>query len=141
MIGACMMFGMLTVCTIEDLKCRKIYIIPVILCGLAGMIMHLFCREISIYNILAGMLIGLLMLLLAKLSGGAIGTGDGIVLIVTGIFLGGWKNLSLLLLALVFSAVLSLLLLLLRKKKKTDSIPFIPCLLLAYLVVYLLCTV
>ena len=51
---------------------------------------------------------------------------------MTGLFLGFWDNLALLVLASVLAGVSAVLLLLMKKRKKQDRIPFVPFVFVAY---------
>ena len=62
-----------------------------------------------------------------------ISIGDGLLLIVTGIYLGLEENLKLFLCGLFLCGLWALGLVLLRKKSRKDSIPFVPFLLAAYM--------
>lgn len=73
------------------------------------------------------------MMLVSWLSRGKTGMGDGILLVVTGVYLGGLGNLKLLFTGLIFAAVWSLMLLSLGKKNGKEKIAFVPFLLISYL--------
>ena len=138
MIQTFTLLGMLGFCTIEDCRKKRILLCPVLLFGIAGLILHLYYRNITIYSLLAGCLIGAFLLLISKVTGGKIGIGDGLVLIVTGIYLGFENNTILFLHGLFFCGIWSLLMLLTKKKKGSDEVPFVPFLLLAYVKMLLL---
>lgn len=82
--------------------------------------------------LLAGAAPGLLLLSIGKLSGGAVGMGDGLVLLVCGLYMGFWRALELLTLALFLAAVWAGFLMICKKKSKKASFPFVPFLLAAY---------
>lgn len=138
MIQSYALLGMLSLCTIEDCRNKKILLCPVFLFGIAGMLMHLYYRNMDIYSLLAGVLIGVFLLCVSKVTGGKIGAGDGLVLMVTGIYLGFENNTILFLHGLLFCGIWSLFLLVLKKKKRNDEVPFMPFLFLAYLEMLLL---
>lgn len=126
--------GLLGLCSLEDVKHRQLTIIYILMFGIGGVILHLLVPVCSIYSILCGMLLGIFMLLISAVTQGSIGMGDGILLMVTGVYLGGYENLRLLMTGLMFSALWSLGLLAFRKKKRKDEIAFVPFLLLSYFV-------
>ncbi|MGN0342202.1 MAG: prepilin peptidase [Roseburia sp.] len=136
MIVSYALMAMLAVCSLEDIRHRQVNCIPVLMWGVVGVVFHILWHQQTVYSMAAGLLPGIILLVIALISGGAIGIGDGLVVIVMGIFLGGIRNLQVLCVALVLSAVISLGLLVMKKKNKRDSIPFIPCLLVAYLGVF-----
>ena len=57
-----------------------------------------------------GCLLGGILLLIGRLSRGALGEGDGIFFIIAGIYLGFWKNLALLVSALILCSFSGLVL-------------------------------
>lgn len=59
-----------------------------------------------------GSLIGVVLLIISKCSGGALGEGDGIFFVITGIYLGFWRNMLLFFSALFFSSFFGLVFLL-----------------------------
>lgn len=97
------------------------------------LIIYMIIGELPAMSRLLGLAIGLVLILLGKLLKGQIGTGDGIILCVTGFCLGFRDNLNLLFYALTITALVSLFLLLLRKAGKKDTLPFVPFLFLSYL--------
>ena len=132
------MMGMLAICSAQDIRKKEIRLNLVLFFGILGIIFHMLFRVHSIGNLLLGMMVGIVLLLAGVVSEGRIGAGDGVLLTVTGVYLGLEGNLTLFFGALVLCGVWALGLLVLRKKKKTDCIPFVPFLLAAY-VVMLLC--
>lgn len=73
------------------------------------------------------------MMIVSWITHGKAGIGDGILLVVTGVYLGGMGNLKLFFTGLVLAAFWSLWLLVSGKKKRKDRIAFVPFLLLSYL--------
>lgn len=85
-----------------------------------------------IEEVLAGMLIGAILLLLAFISKESVGIGDGLLFIATGTFLDAGENFLLLLGAFMLAGVFSVGCLLLKKKGKNDSVALAPFVLTAY---------
>ena len=125
--------GMLTLCSAQDIKKKQIRLNLVLFFGILGVLFHMLWRIQSIENLLLGMSVGVALLFLSVLTGGRIGAGDAVLLIVTGIYLGLEQNLELFFGGLVMCSICSLALLVLRKKGRNDSIPFVPFLLAAYM--------
>lgn len=125
--------SMLTLCSAEDMKRKQIRLNPVLLFGILGIFFHMLWRVQSIENILLGMSVGVVLLMLSVLTGGRIGAGDAVLLIVTGIYLGLEQNLQLFFSGLLLCGMWALGLLILKKKSRKDSIPFVPFLLAAYM--------
>lgn len=132
MIQSYTLLGMLGWCSFEDFRKKRILVYPVLLFGIAGVLLHLYYRNISIGCLLAGCAIGMGLLLLSCLTG-QIGAGDALVLIVSGIYLGFWENTRLFFHGLIFCGIWSLALLALKRKRRRDEVAFIPFLFLAYL--------
>ena len=95
MWGQIAMIGMLAVCTAQDIRRKEIRVNFVLLFGILGIFLHMLFRMLSIGSLLLGMLVGIVLLLLGLASEGRIGTGDGVLLTVTGIYLGPERNLTL----------------------------------------------
>lgn len=126
------LLGMLGWCSIEDYRKQRILVYPVLIFGIAGLLLHLYYRNLSIYNLLAGMAVGVGLLVFGYLTG-QVGAGDALVVMVSGIYLGFWENARLFFQGLVFCGLWCLLLLVLGKKKGRDEVAFVPFLLLSYL--------
>lgn len=123
---------LLIICAVEDFKRKEVTVTYILLFGTVGVVLHLFYPNCSIYSMLWGLLLGISIMAVSLLSRGSIGMGDGILLTVTGVYLGGYENLELFLLGLFLAGIWSLGLWVLRKKKRKERIAFIPFLLVAY---------
>lgn len=121
-----------------DLK-REIIYVPLIVCmGIIGVICHIFLQENTIWNLMSGMLIGVILLLGGIWSGEKIGYGDGVIFIMTGIFLGFWGNMLLLVIASILAGVTCTGLLLAHKKCKEEQIVFVPFIFISYVILLIL---
>lgn len=98
----------------------------------------IYRTSIIVYDSILGFLIGgLLFLLIAIISKGAMGGGD-IKLIASLGFILGWKKTILnILLAFIIGALISIILLITKKKGRKDAIPFGPFINLAFLITLL----
>ncbi len=127
-----MVLGLLGLCTLEDLKRRELTVIYILLFGIGGVLLHLFAPVCSIYSVLWGMMLGIAMVFMSLVTRGSVGMGDGILLMVTGVYLGADGNLELFMTGLFFAALWALALLVLKKKKGKEEIAFVPFLLISY---------
>lgn len=93
-----------------------------------------FCNNLTLVNRVGGITIGLGVIIVSKITRGKIGMGDGLILCVTGMGLGFWVNMELFFTALLAASVVSIILLALRLVNRKKSIPFIPFLLLGFIV-------
>lgn len=125
---------LLIICAVEDWKRKEVNVVYILLFGIVGVILHLLYPNCSVYSMLFGLLLGIGIVGISILSRGSIGMGDGILLVVTGVYLGGYGNLELFLTGMLFVGIWSLGLLVLKKKKRKERIAFIPFLLAAYAV-------
>lgn len=123
-----------------DIRMKKI---PVWMIGLGvtlALFWNLTVREIPGELAWSGAAVGILFLIIGKVTDEALGYGDGLVIFILGIYLGFWRLLAVLtgayFLAAVFAGGI-----LIRKgfcaKKFKSSFPFLPFLAAAYVFVIL----
>ena len=119
----------LLVCAIQDIRRRKIGI-PLSACaGCAALLLNavsVITGRSSMPFCLGGLLPGALLLVLAFVSRGALGSGDGICFLVLGAFLGAPVTWILLLCALLCAALFGAVLLALHQAGRKTRIPFLP---------------
>lgn len=124
--------GMLTICAAEDIRKKQIRLNVVLAFGIGGIVLHMLWQLQTIENILLGMGVGGVLLLLGLFTRGKVGVGDGVLMVVTGIYLGMEQNVELLICSLFICAIYALGLLALRRKRRTDTVAFIPFVLVSY---------
>ncbi len=135
-IGVRIIIGiLLLVSGMIDIKTKCVSVKLVIMCLIPIIIALPFREEITLIEGLLGMLIGILILGIGKFTRGQIGSGDGLVLIVTGIALGGYNNLRMLMYGLFLVSMVSILLLITKKIKFKSTLPFLPFLCMGYVLV------
>lgn len=115
-----------------DAKTKKIPVLYAVIGAAAGVALKIFEGNLDILQTAGGFLVGVILYLLSIISKQAIGSGDGMVLAVTGIVLGFMGNIILLFSSLLAAGLYSGLMLALKKIKKKSSIPFIPFMLVGY---------
>lgn len=125
----------LCVLAYQDIKSRKLSGIVLVVSGACGLFLSILFRPLEIKSLCGGVGIGLLMLLVSKLTGGGIGVGDGFVLCVTGLYRGFWVNLILLFVALLFAAVWGIGLIIIKKAGRRSEMPFVPFLFTAHTII------
>lgn len=110
-----------------DIKTKRV---PAPAIGVFGVLVAIYrlCAGTELLMLAAGLVPGLVLLLLAYITKESIGTGDGLVLCIIGMFYGWKKTVVILGMALVLSAVLAMLLLVLRRAGRKTELPFLPCL-------------
>lgn len=97
----------------------------------AGVLLQILFPGKNAVDLLGGCMVGAALVLLAWVTRQQIGYGDGLLFAVTGIFLGFFENL-LLLVASLFPAAFFAGVLFLKKKKKGYRFPFVPFVLIGY---------
>jgi len=123
----------LTAASVWDLKERAIPVWFFIISMLMAIGAELCSGSVNITASIGGTIIGFMLLAISKLTGGQIGEGDGIVFLITGVVLGFKNNFLLLLEALFLSFVFSLVFLLLKKINIKTKLPFLPFVLVAFI--------
>lgn len=120
-----------------DFKYKEI---PLWLSIVGGIIGAVFCitENRSFICVLSACFPGMLMLGFSWLTKEVIGYGDGIVLMVMGIYLTISQLLSIGIMAFCVAGVVALLLLVLFRKNGSYRMPFIPFLAIAYGIQYLI---
>ena len=130
------LFGMLGIYSLEDVRRRRISTKYLVFPAVLGVILCILGNGRSWQSILLGILVGGGVLLVAAAPRERIGVGDGLLLTVTGLYLGGAGNLQLLMNGLFLAAVFSLLSMILRRWKKNHEIPFVPFLFVGYFTIF-----
>jgi leader peptidase (prepilin peptidase)/N-methyltransferase len=124
---------LLLCCSIEDLRRKKVLLwMPAVGFLIIGICVP-FADGLTIWDRVGGFIVGVCVVAISIVTKGKIGTGDGILLCITGIGQGLWGNLELLAFALLGASVISILLLVFRRADRKKSIPFVPFLLFGFL--------
>lgn len=117
----------LAVLTPDDIRERKISVGKLII----GMLSALICRgltaQMELAELAGSLLPGMIIFLLAVVFRESIGNGDGLVVMVLGLWLGGFWTLLVVSLAIMLAGLFAVICLFRRKE---DTIPLIPFLLL-----------
>ncbi len=114
-----------------DLRCQEVSVPSLGIAAAAGILLNLFLEYQKSAELLAGAGIGIFLLAVSAVSKGAVGFGDGLLVCVTGIFLGGMGNLRLLMLGSVLCAAVLGTGLIFGKARWKQRFPFVPFLFLA----------
>ncbi|MGN0348290.1 MAG: prepilin peptidase [Roseburia sp.] len=133
MIQKVVLLGALAAAAYKDYREQKVYVQGMLGVGMLGILLQIVYQSPALFDMLAGAAIGVGVLVLAWLTKESIGFGDGIAVVVSGIFLGFWKNLELILAALFLAGVAALLLLVIKKRGRKYRVAFLPFLAAAYL--------
>lgn len=129
--------GYLAVMAVIDRRKKEIPVLPGVICLIVLVLAQIINCE-SWSHWLPGILVGLFLYLVSKVTRGAVGEGDALVYLLTGVSLGFFRNLELLVCSLFLSALVSVFLLVFRRVGKKYRIPFVPFTALAYGMVMLI---
>lgn len=117
----------LALLTPEDIKERRISVGKLI----AGTLLALICRKLTGHmnaaEIIGSLVPGIILLLMAVIFRESIGSGDGMAVMVLGLWIGGFCASIVVCLAIMMAGVLAVVYLV---RKRRETIPFIPFLLL-----------
>lgn len=123
---------MLILAAWQDLKTGTIDIRLLIVFGCIGLLLHL-SSDLLWYDRIASSGIGVILLILNKLTNGGIGEGDGWFFVVTGLYLDWERNLLLFLgglgLCFLWSLPLAVQAILRKGSGRKRELPFLPFLL------------
>ena len=107
MLQNTLILGFFSISAFQDYRNRKINIYFLLTGGIIGLLFHLYSMELSIIEILLGMGIGMMILFFGLWSGGSVGRADGMILVVSGIFLGFEKNVEVFVMGLFLAGITS----------------------------------
>ena len=135
MVKEWILLGILGWFSYEDIRKKTLNQWGLILAGVAGIVIQLIQKENTWMSIFVGVGVGLAIMILSWTTKESIGMGDGLLLMVTGIFLGGKKNMEMFLLGIVYAAIYALGIMVFSKKngKGKRQLPFVPALWLGYI--------
>lgn len=118
----------------EDFQEKKIHLLIPLAGGVAGILLQVIFREWGVADLLLGSVPGAVFLMISLWGKGVVGCGDGMMLLVCGIYLGFWESIALLFLALWLIGITALFFIVIKRKGKHDRLPFVPFLAAAYLI-------
>lgn len=131
--------AVLAVCSISDLRARRIHLLSVSVGGIAAAVCLLTGGWPAAARGAAGMLPGALLYICSRATGGKIGTGDAAVLTVIGMGTGLIQALLILCTGFALTAVPAGYLCFKGKSGRNTRLPFVPFLFAAYLLDLLAC--
>ena len=132
MVQSYLLLGVLGVHSIEDIRQKKITAAVTFVFSVIGIVLQVWNGNHSMVQTLSGMALGVCIMGCSYLTKGKIGIGDGMILVMTGSYLGIVDNLCLLCISFFLAGILGILLLVLGFDKQT-KIPFVPFLFLGEL--------
>ena len=132
-IGEICFGGYLCVVSMWDIRKREIPVWLIAAGGILSASLGYFHGKIPLVLMVTGALVGGVFLLISRLTQEAFGYGDSLMIAVTGVYLGFWNVLYLLVWAYVLAAVFAGYVLIRKGFQKDAAFPFVPFLLAAYI--------
>ncbi len=136
-VGNFIMIGMLTVLMIQDIRTKRVSIWAIALFFISVAVAVIVRGQQADLYPVAGGLIGSVIIGVSIITKQSVGLADGLVITGLGVYMGLWKIIGLLMLALLFAALVAMVALLLKKADKNTKIPFIPFVQVAFVVMIL----
>ncbi|MBQ8815424.1 MAG: prepilin peptidase [Lachnospiraceae bacterium] len=124
----------LSIGALEDWRTKQISLWFPLIGMVAGVVVRAMEASLGTADFWLGMLIGLCALAIAALSGGQIGSGDGLVLTVCGICLGWRRVLTLLFCSMLLFLIVGVGGILTKRWTGRQSIAFVPFIWSAFLI-------
>ncbi len=116
-----------------DLKMRLVSVVSVTAAVILSVAGRFFFEGKDIGSIVSGAVPGVALLVLSRVSRGAVGEGDAYIFMALGIMFGIAKSIYILIVSLVICSVLGMVILVINPLKSRDHLPFVPFILLSYL--------
>ena len=120
------------VAALEDYRTKEVSVILMSALYSLGLIVGVLGGKLTWFTLLSSIATGIVFLVIACLTGEAIGYGDGLLFAVTGLHLGLWENLLLIMGLFLASGMLALFLFVIKRKKGKETLPLIPILLVIH---------
>lgn len=124
----------LSICGVFDIKYKMIPISVILLFGAVSILFFILIYRDVWINHLEGACVGILILVVSKVTKGSIGEGDALLLIFLGLLLGLREVGLILIIAVTLGAVWSGILIVFRKANRKTAFPFVPFLLTSYII-------
>lgn len=110
---------------VRDIKQKKISIISVMITSVLGIFLQIPNIADVWLSLTGGVIVGIIFLIISKLTKEKIGCGDGWVMLTAGICLGFRGVICLLSVSLFIASVFSIVLLLFKKVGRKTELPFV----------------
>lgn len=130
-IACCVYLGMLSVI---DIWMQKLPLWLLAAGGVGAGIIRTVQKEVPLIIVLSGAAVGIVFLVVSKITEEGFGYGDSLLILFLGIFLGFWSLLGVLMGAFLLSAIFAVIALVCKRLKRNTRYPFVPFLLAAYIV-------
>ena len=128
----------LIVIAVRDIQTRKITTAALILGGLISIAEQLLIKRMDFLMVLGGAAIGVVCIIISKVTKEGVGYGDSLVILILGIYLGFYNLLIVLSTTFFLLLCVSIPALCFRRMSRTYALPFLPFLTCGYILVLLM---
>ena len=121
-----------------DIKTKRLPVSLIIIGGMAGILYQCLVNGMVGIVQFSGMAVGMLMIGISRIGKAGIGLGDGVLFLVLGMFYPFFHMVELLTKSSILAGVYGLLLMGCRKGNLKTELPFVPFVLLQYILLQLM---
>lgn len=115
----------LVVLSIQDLRCRSVNAMMMVIFLLLGLLLSLLVLKIPLFDMCLALIPGIILIMVSQVFGGSVGLGDACALLLVGSMNGIRETFTVLCTALALSIVPAMILFIKGKDGK-KSMPFLP---------------
>ena len=130
-VHICLIIILGVIC-VFDIKIKKIPVYMLIILAAAGIISNFTIGEFDIEKRIIAMLPGMILLIVSMITKQQIGYGDGLIILIMGLYIDIDDILSIVLSSFLLSSIAAIILMTVFKKKKNFEMAFSPFLLIGY---------
>lgn len=130
-VHICLIIILGVIC-VFDIKRKKIPVYMLIILAAAGIISNFTVGEFDIEKRIIAMLPGMILLIVSMITKQQIGYGDGMIILLMGLYIDIDDILSIVLSSFLLSSIAAIILMTVFKKKKNFEMAFSPFLLIGY---------
>nr|WP_308648513.1 prepilin peptidase [uncultured Agathobacter sp.] len=130
-VHICLIIILGVIC-VFDIKRKKIPVYMLIILAAAGIISNFTIGEFDIEKRIIAMLPGMILLIVSMITKQQIGYGDGLIILIMGLYIDIDDILSIVLSSFLLSSIAAIILMTVFKKKKNFEMAFSPFLLIGY---------
>lgn len=124
--------GILCVFSVADIQFRSVSAELLALAGVSAAVYQALVRPGDIVLTAGGAAVGVLFLVISRITRQSLGYGDSLAILILGIFLGFWGVVEVLAGAFVLLAAVSMVVLVMKKMSRRQRLPFFPFLAAGY---------
>ena len=130
-VHICLIIILGVIC-VFDIKRKKIPVYMLIVLAAAGIISNFTVGEFDIEKRIIAMLPGMILLIVSMITKQQIGYGDGMIILIMGLYIDIDDILSIVLSSFLLSSIAAIILMTVFKKKKNFEMAFSPFLLIGF---------